>query len=195
MRMIRHTFLAFLPLFLLVVPGLAEEEMSWFDLENCAICSKLDDEEGLIESLHWEAYVISDGMLSVTMIPEAHEEAFLRAAEQMEGTLKELESGEPKPICGFCRSYGALVMAGARVEELDTRSGHISLITSTDPAVVTAIHKHARRAIQEAKRVLESVAARRKAGGPSETQPDRGARSERGPRGRSSGASEAGGRN
>jgi hypothetical protein len=156
---IRYAFLSLLSLVLLSIPGMAEEEMSWFDLENCAICSKLDAEQGLMENLDWEAYVISDGMLSITVVPEAYEKALLRAAEHMEASLKEMESGEPKPICGFCRSYGALVMAGARVEEIDTRAGHVSLITSTDPAVVAAIHEHARQAIREAKRVLESVAA------------------------------------
>jgi hypothetical protein len=162
---IRNTFLSLLPLVLLVTPSMAEEEMAWFDLEKCAICSKLDAEKGLMESLDWEAYVISDGMLSITVVPKAYEEALLRAAEHMEASLKELESGEPKPICGFCRSYGALVLAGAQVEEIDTRAGHVSLITSTDPAVVAAIHEHARQAIREAKRVLESVAAGQNSGG------------------------------
>jgi hypothetical protein len=162
---IRTTFLYLLSLVLLAIPGMAEEEMPWFDLENCAVCSKLDAEKGLMENLQWEAHVIADGMLSITMVPAGYEEALMRAAERMEASLKELENGEPKPICGFCRSYGALVMAGAQVEEIDTRAGHVSLITSTDPAVVAAIHEHARRAIPEAKRVLESVAAGRDGGG------------------------------
>jgi hypothetical protein len=164
MRRTRPVFLVLLPLVLMVIPGMADEGISWFDLEKCAICSKLDAERGLLENLQWEAYVISDGMLAITTVPEAYEEALMRAAERMEASLKKLESGEPKPICGFCRSYGDLVTAGARVEEIDTSAGHISLITSTDPAVVAAIHEHARRAIPEARRVLESVAD--EAGGP-----------------------------
>ena len=162
---IRNTFLSLLPLVWLVTLSMAEEEMAWFDLEKCAICSKLDAEKGLMESLNWEAHVISDGMLSITVVPAGYEDALLRAAEHMETSLRELESGEPKAICGFCRSYGKLVMAGARVEEIDTLAGHVSLITATDPEVVTAIHEHARQAIQEAKRVLESVAARQNGGG------------------------------
>jgi hypothetical protein len=160
MRWILSTFLAFISCALLTAPGMTETERPWFDLKGCAVCSKLDAEKGLMRNLHWEAHLISNGMLSVTVVPKAYEEALVRAAEGMEAALRELEVGEPKAVCGFCRSYGRLVMAGASVEEIDTRTGPISLITSTDPEVVAAIHDHARRAVREAKRVLESVASR-----------------------------------
>jgi hypothetical protein len=125
------------------------DEECWFDLENCAMCKHMLAEEGLMDHMEWETYVITDGMLSVTRIAPGYEEAFERAMDNMEKTGKQLQTGQQMYLCGHCQSYGALHMAGAIFELVETSIGSIDLMTSSDPAVVGMIQTHAQRTIDE----------------------------------------------
>jgi hypothetical protein len=58
-----------------------------------------------------------------------------------------MQSGEQVPLCGFCTSYGKLMMAGVQMEEIETEFGHISLMTASDPEVVKMIHDHGQHTI------------------------------------------------
>lgn len=145
------TLLAAVALCAMIAPQIgAEEEAAWFDPHNCGICKNFTKEEGLMEAVEWEAHVIANGMLSVASVPAEFEEAFARAHKGIEETVKRMQGGEPTKMCGFCMSYGALMMAGAKVEQIQTKAGHIGLVTSDNPEVVAKIHAHAKRTIAEA---------------------------------------------
>ncbi len=132
-------------------------EGEWFDLENCSMCKHMSAEEGLMDHMHWETHLIANGMLSVTTVDPEYQPAFQKAMAKMEETAKKLMSGEQMYLCGFCNSYGALQMAGAKFEDVQTDAGIIGLVTSADPQVVEMIHKHGQRTIDEfAKMTAES---------------------------------------
>ncbi len=124
-------------------------EECWFDLEECSMCKHLVAEEGLLDNMAWENYVIADGMLSVTHVAPGYEEAYGRCMHNMEQTGKQLMTGQQMYLCGFCQSYGALHMAGAHFETVETGVGQIDLVTSSDPAVAEMIRVHAQRTIDE----------------------------------------------
>jgi hypothetical protein len=126
---------------------------TWFDLENCSMCKNMTAEEGLMEHMHWENFVIKDGWLTVTRVDPGFEEAFGRSMKNMEKTGQKLMSGEQMYLCGFCQSYGGLHMAGASFQTLETDVGYIDLVTSTDPEIIKKIHAHAERTIDEYKKM------------------------------------------
>jgi hypothetical protein len=127
----------------------AEESDNWFDLENCAMCKNLTAEKGLMDNMKWENHVISNGALSITTVAPGYEKALARAMANMEKASKQLQAGETMHLCNFCQSYGALLMAGAKFESVETGVGTIDLMTSSDPAVVGMIQTHAKRTIDE----------------------------------------------
>ena len=72
----------------------------------------------------------------------------------MEKTGARLMAGEKMPLCGFCTSYGELMMAGAVMDDVETGMGKVALMTSSDPKVVEKIHTHAERTIKEYEKML-----------------------------------------
>jgi hypothetical protein len=141
------------------VSGEEQAGKPWFDLDNCAICKNLKAEEGLLEHMKWETHLISSGSLSVAVIPADYEPAFERAGKNMEAVVKRMEGGEQVNLCGFCTSYGQLMMAGAKSEEIHSIAGHISMTTSDKPEVVEKIHAHAKTTIDEFKKWMEAKKA------------------------------------
>jgi len=128
----------------------AMAETPWFDLENCAFCKNITAEEGLMDNMTWETYVIPTGMMTVTVVDPAYEAKFQNAMKNMEETGKRLMAGEKLPMCGMCQSFGMLFATGKMdYKMLDTKAGHIELATSTDPEVIAMIQKHAQRTIDE----------------------------------------------
>lgn len=136
--------------------AVAGEEGPWFDLENCAFCKNLSAEPGMLDAMHWENHVIDEGMLTVTQVPEQYREAWARARKHMQETGEKMQAGEALHLCGFCQSYGKLLQAGAKVEEIDGDVVKITLMTSDDPEVVKAIQAHAQRTIDEYKKMVEA---------------------------------------
>ena len=135
----------------IATPLPADDDQAWFDIENCGICKNFGAEEGLMDAMKWETHKIENGMLSVMTIDPAYREGFDRANANMGETMAKIHAGESVHLCGFCTSFGSLMMAGANAEEIDTEVGHISLITAADSEVVEAIHAHAQRTIDEYK--------------------------------------------
>ncbi len=54
-------------------------EAKWFDLENCAMCTGMMAEKGLMENMTWEQHNISNGILSVATVTPEYKEAFGRS--------------------------------------------------------------------------------------------------------------------
>ena len=139
----------------LVIPvGAVAGETPWFDLEGCAMCKNMVAEEGLMEHMEWENFVVTNGMMSITVVDPDYEEAFERSMAAMEATGMKMMSGEEMYLCGFCQSYGSLHMAGATVENIDTKFGSVSLVTSDDPALVKMIQAHAETTISEYEKMM-----------------------------------------
>lgn len=130
----------------------------WFDMENCAICKNMAKEKGLMEHVKWEAYLLDNGMMSIAVVPENMRESMDRAHVAMKATAKKLESGESMNLCGFCQSYGELVMAGAKKQEMKTIGGDVMFITSDNPEIVKKIHAHTEKTIVAAKDMKKAMA-------------------------------------
>lgn len=129
----------------------------WFDFKNCAMC-KCMAEEGLVESIKCETHVIDNGMLMFAMIPADKKELFAKCEKEMKATAEKLTAGEDLPLCGFCQSYGQLLQAGAKEQEIKTETGgSIHLLTSEKPDVVKKIHEHAKKTIVETKTLTETL--------------------------------------
>ena len=86
------------------------------------MCKHMSGEEGLMEHMEWENHLTKDGMMSVTVVGHGYEEAFGRAMANMEATGGKMMAGEKMYLCGFCQSYGGLMMAGANFENFETGS-------------------------------------------------------------------------
>jgi len=144
------------------VPVLASPttEKPWFDMQNCAMCKSMTAEKGLLEHTTMDTYVTSTGMVSVCTVDPAYKEAFARAGAKMMATMKDLESGKDVgPLCGFCTSYGELMKAGAKSDMFNTATGDVSVLSSTDPAVIAKIQAHAKRTQDEMAKMKEGMKA------------------------------------
>ena len=134
---------------LLVAVGMSigDEGKSWFDIHNCGMCKNMAAEEGLMDNLNWETHKISNGMVTITTIGTGYQEKFERATKNMQATAQKMMAGEEVHLCGFCTSYGNLMMAGVSSDIVESEVGVIQLITSNDEAVVKQIHDHAQHTI------------------------------------------------
>lgn len=137
----------------------AEEEMAWFDLTNCSMCKQMANEEGLFENTTWETHLIANGAMSIITVEESHKAAFERAHKNMQEVGMKLHSGEKMHLCGFCQSYGMLMMSGAKVESVEGKISTVNLMTSTDPEVVEKIQAHAQKTIDEYKEMKDAEEA------------------------------------
>ena len=150
-----------LGLVLTVALATADEGQTWFDLTNCAMCKNMAAEEGMIEAIDWESHKISNGMLTVMVVPEKWQAAYERSHKNMMAVVEKLEAGEQMHLCGFCTSYGKLMMSGANSEHFQGDHAIVALVTSNDPEVVEMIHVHADRTVEEyAKWSAEQEAAK-----------------------------------
>ena len=145
---------AFLVVSALVVMTLAvtagsDKDEAWFDMENCSLCKNLMAEEGLMENMKMDSYVIATGWMMVSRVPEEYKAAHETAKKNMEKSVQKMMAGEEVYTCNFCMSYGAMMMAGAKFENFESDGAEIMLATSTDPEVITQIQKHAKRTKME----------------------------------------------
>jgi hypothetical protein len=131
--------------------GWAGDEGSWFDLENCAMCKHLMTDPAMMENLGWENHLTMNGMMSVTIYrTEGAKAYFADASTKMEEVGQKLMAGEQMPLCNYCQSFGKLLMTGkVTLEEFETETGQIMLVSSDDPAVVKMIHEHGQHTIDE----------------------------------------------
>ena len=133
----------------------AGDEKPWFDLENCGMCKGMSSIPGLMENMTWETHVISNGMMTFTMVDAEYAKAYAKAKKMMEATGKKMMEGEKVDLCGFCSSFGSLAMAGANIEAVETKGGEVMLMTSADEALVKKIQAHAETSIEEFAKMQE----------------------------------------
>jgi hypothetical protein len=117
-------------------------------------------EKGLIEHSSFDTYATATGLVSVCTVDPAYKEAFARAGAKMEATMKDMAAGKDVgPLCGFCTSYSELVKAGAKSEMFTIPNGDVSVLSSTDPALIAKIQTHAQRTQDEMKKMKEGMKA------------------------------------
>ena len=144
------------------VPVLASPttEKPWFDMQNCVMCKSMTAEKGLLEHSSFDTYATATGMVGVCTVDPAYKEAYTRAGAKMMATMKDLEAGKTVgPLCGFCTSYSELMKAGAKSEMFMTPTGDVTVLSSTDPAVIAKIQAHAKRTTEEMAKMKETMKA------------------------------------
>ncbi len=126
------------------------QEKPWFDLKNCAFCKQLDAQPDLIKHMNAEYHNIDGGFMSITLIDKDYQEAYLKAQTGMQKVAEEMsKTGTIPPMCQHCSKYGEFLMSGVRSQMIHSAVGEISLMTSTDTAVVTKLQAFAARSAVE----------------------------------------------
>jgi hypothetical protein len=113
--------------------------------------------------MRWESHPIANGVINIAIVPDQYKAAFASAHKNMEASIAKMQSGEPTHLCGFCQSYGKLMMSGAKVEGFDSDIGHIGVVTASDPAVVAMIQAHFKKTTEEYGKMLAAKAAAQQA--------------------------------
>ncbi len=136
----------------------ASEEGAWYDMENCGMCAPMMAEKGLMDNMTWESHSISNGMMSFATAPEEYKEGFERACSAMDELNNKMKAGEEMEmtLCGHCDSYSSLMKAGANLERVEMKMGHVTLLTSADEEVVSKIHAHLERNNAEMAKMMEA---------------------------------------
>lgn len=127
----------------------AAPQGAWLDLENCGMCKNLHNDTELFEAMQWDTRLFENGLIEITMVPVAYEARFQKLMQDMEATGARMMAGEKMPVCGMCRSYGDLMAAGVKMEQMQSGEAHISVISSRDPQTIELIHKHGQTTIDE----------------------------------------------
>jgi len=144
--------MAVLTILLVSAAYLAADEKPWFDMENCAFCKNLTAEEGLMENFQkWEHFKVDNGTITISVVNDSHVDAFIRAGKNMEKTAMRMKKGEQLQMCGMCESYGALMMAGAKMADVQSGNIFVSTMNSDNPETVKLLHAHADKTTAEMK--------------------------------------------
>ena len=159
------TIALLLTVVVLALPALAGDHpvnsgSGWFDMEGCEFCKNLMVEPELLHHLTWESHNIKNGMLSITTVEPEYADAYATANKAMEKLGSDMMSGAVNPMqvkmCGHCAAFGQLLMAGAEMEVVPGEAAEVSLITSSDPALVTRIHEFSDRNTKEMAEMMAS---------------------------------------
>ena len=146
----RRSLLLSMAVLALAAVSAGAQDTPWFDLVNCGFCKNLAAQEGLLEHMKWENFVIGTGMISVTTVEPGWEDKYKAAMAGIEDAAKRFQAGERFPLCGMCTAYGMIKATGKVKEEgFSTKAGDIFVMTSTDPDVIAKIQANAQRTIDE----------------------------------------------
>jgi len=130
-----------------------KSESGWFDMEGCVFCKNLTEDPGLLPHMTWETHKTSNGSMTVAMVEPAYRASYEKAGKAMEAIGTKMMNGEMNPMaasmCGHCKMFGQLMMAGASREQIHGQIVDVALITSDNAAVVAMIHQMVDRDNQE----------------------------------------------
>lgn len=125
-----------------------DEGAKWFDPAGCTMCQPMAEKPELMMGTKWETHKLDNGVVMTAVAPEGKVKEYHAVTDKMHS--KAPEPGDK--LCGFCQAFGGLIQAGAKVQEVPTDFGAITIITSDDQATVAKIHKMADRTIEETKK-------------------------------------------
>jgi hypothetical protein len=139
----------------------APDEAVLTEMKKCAVCKVMALKPELMAHMTWETHKIDNGMLCLASVPKEYAKDFWALHEKMMQNVakvkSDLQQGKEAALCSFCESMGELEKAGAKQQVIKTKSGAVSLITSTDPKIVTTIHEHADKAIEEQRKLQQTA--------------------------------------
>ncbi len=121
----------------------------WIDFKNCAMCQPFSSVEGMMDHCTWESYKIATGTMCVLAVPTEFAGKFTEAEKQMKAVSARMQAGEKMHLCGMCQSMVGLMQEGAKMDEIDSKVGHLSTLTSSDPKLVAKIHAHHDKTMEE----------------------------------------------
>jgi len=129
-------------------------ELSWFDMENCAMCKSMPME--LYPSMTWEQYPISNGVVSVTIVTGEALPAYRKAHGDMMATGEKLMAGEQMAMCGSCQAFSACMMKGASYEYVETKNGDLMIVTAADEEVAAELKNWAMKNKEEMAKMMKN---------------------------------------
>ena len=139
MRKQKLTVVCLAVIFIITAVAVNAGDVAWFDLTNCAMCKSMSETEGLLDHMTWEQYDISNGVVGITSVTDDFKEAYKSCNAAMEAAGEKLMAGEKLPLCGSCMAFTALMAKGAKVENVETMHGHVSIITGGNDELVAEI--------------------------------------------------------
>jgi hypothetical protein len=144
----------------LAVPALAgghqgamKTKSGWFDMEVCEFCKNMAKDPAFMDHVKFESQKIENGAILIMVVDPTYEVQWKQACTAMQALGDKMQSGKVDPtkvkMCGHCKAYGELMMAGVHMEEVDGKIAKVTLITSGDPQVIAKIHEFNRRNNEE----------------------------------------------
>ncbi len=117
--------------------GVADEK-PWFDMQGCAFCKHLTTDTSLLKNVTWDHYDISNGCVVVTTVKPEAVPAYKTAMAEMQKVGEGMAAGKMDvPMCGHCQAYGALLMAGTRMDYVPSKVADIIVMSSDKPETWT----------------------------------------------------------
>lgn len=135
------------------------DQLAWFDAERCAICEPMAKADNLMQSLEWETHDIDNGMVMVTMVDKPMLEKYQQVCAKMHEKAAKVAAGEVRgaKCCGFCNAFGEVLGSGAKMQQVNTGFGQITIVTADDPAVVEKIHAMSAKTQAEMKKMAPAA--------------------------------------
>ncbi len=127
---------------------LAGDTAPWVDVVNCAICSNLSAEEGLLENMKWEYHLTATGAIAASTVKPEFVEKYNRAALNISARIKEVMGGAELSICAYCTSLTGMMKDGATVDKVKTHGSVLLVISSTDDEMIARIRSHGQKTIE-----------------------------------------------
>ena len=124
----------------------------WFDM-GCDLCKVFLEEPKLMETMGWEQYEISNGIVQISTVEASLLPAYRTAHGKMMAGLDRLEKGDSLYLCGYCTTFGKLTEAGAKIEYIETKTGDVLILTGDKPELIADIKAMAQRTEEEMKKM------------------------------------------
>lgn len=125
------------------------EDMAWHDMENCDFCKAWGEDPKLMDNMSHEQHLITNGVLTLMTVDDDYMDAFKKAGAANEKLGQKIMAGEKVAMCGSCQAMSSFFPRGARMEQIETKTGSIMLLTTTDTELITDMHKWAKRNNEE----------------------------------------------
>lgn len=123
--------------------------VKWFDPANCEFCKNLVENPELLKNMTHDYHDINNGAVAITTVKPEYRDAYNKAMAAMMTLAKDMEDGKRNPMevkmDGQCQAYGMLMMAGAKVEYVQSEPADLMVMTSDNPETVKKIHEFAER--------------------------------------------------
>ena len=123
-------------------------DKQWFDM-GCDLCKVFLEEPKLMETMGWEQYEISNGIVQISVVEAPLLPAYRTAHGKMMAGLDRLEKGDSLYLCGYCTAFGELTKAGAKIEYIETKTGDVLILTGDTPELIADIKAMAARTEEE----------------------------------------------